>query len=160
MRKKKTNDNTCNENIDEDCSEYSIEEPSDELESGSDLLPSDIDNSEDEEENLDERAKKWHKANIAKIYRLNTMASTILKNFRTINELCWYLSIQIMLLNPEFIRKINRGTTANIKKVKSTSITKKIYYTAIMMIASEYTDMPYEAFLYSSFTTEQAPYQL
>lgn len=58
MRKKKTNDNTCNENIDEDCSEYSIEEPSDELESGSDLLPSDIDNSEDEEENLDERAKK------------------------------------------------------------------------------------------------------
>lgn len=65
-----------------------------------------------------------------------------------------------MQLHPEFIRKINKSNTPNIKKAKwTTSITKEICYTAIIRIASDYIDMPYGAFLYPTFTTEQAPFK-
>jgi len=63
---------------------------SDKLESGSDSFACDID---DSEQNMDLRDTKKHKANIAKAYRMNTMVSTILKNFHTTNELCAYLNL-------------------------------------------------------------------
>ncbi|CEP07114.1 hypothetical protein, partial, partial [Parasitella parasitica] len=55
---------------------------------------------------------------------------------------------KIMQMHPALLLSVNRGNTPTLKKPKAmATITKKTYYTAIMMLSAEFFGYPYDIYV-------------